>query len=85
MAKALGNVKILDFTRAYTGPVCTRLLAELGAEVTKIEMPGSGDFTRGTPPFTKGGESGYSTILNRGKKSITHLTINHPLGRIAVR
>ena len=54
MAKALENVKVLDFTRAMAGPFCTMLLQQFGAEVIKVEIPGSGDMTRTVPPFTRG-------------------------------
>lgn len=71
MAEALENLKVLDFTRFYAGPFCTMLLKDLGAEVIKVEIPGSGDAARTIPPVTKG-EEGYIFInLNRGKKSIT--------------
>lgn len=53
MAKALEQVRVLDFTCAFAGPLCTMLLGELGTEVTKVEIPGSGDGTRQLPPFTK--------------------------------
>ena len=68
--KALEGVKILDFTRVYSGPYCTMLLADLGAEVVKIEAQGRGDDSRNFYPV-KNGVSGYFTYLNRGKKSIT--------------
>ena len=66
----LDGVKVLDFTRVYSGPYCTMLLADLGAEVIKVEMPGSGDDTRSFLPF-KNGESGYFMYLNRNKKGMT--------------
>lgn len=69
-AHALQGLKILDFTRVYSGPYCTMLLADLGAEVIKVEAVGHGDDTRSFHPI-KNGESGYFTYLNRNKKSIT--------------
>ena len=69
MTKALEGVRILDFTRAYSGPYCTMLLGDLGAEVIKIERAGSGDDTRTLFPV-KEGKSGYFAYLNRSKKSI---------------
>ena len=71
MAKALEDVKILDFTRVFAGPFCTLQLADLGAEVIKVEIPVAGDAIRYDPPRTEGGEGGIFIILNRGKKSIT--------------
>ncbi len=68
--KALQGLKILDFTRVYSGPYCTMLLADLGAEVIKVEAVGRGDDTRAFFPI-KNGESGYYAYLNRNKKSIT--------------
>lgn len=68
--KALEGLKILDFTRVYSGPYCTMLLADLGAEVIKIEAPKKGDDTRMFAPIRQG-ESGYFLYLNRCKKSIT--------------
>ena len=71
MAKALDDIKVLDFTRFMAGPTCSMVLAEFGAEVIKIEIPGGGDALRTNPPQTEGGEAYYFVILNRGKKSIT--------------
>ena len=68
--KALEGLKILDFTRVYSGPYCTMLLADLGAEVIKVEAPKKGDDTRMFAPIRQG-ESGYFMYLNRCKKSIT--------------
>ena len=69
-AHALQGLKVLDFTRVYSGPYCTMLLADLGADVIKVEAVGHGDDTRSFYPI-KNGESGYFTYLNRSKKSIT--------------
>lgn len=68
--KALQGLKVLDFTRVYSGPYCTMLLADLGAEVIKVEAIGKGDDTRAFHPI-KNGQSGYFSYLNRNKKSIT--------------
>lgn len=78
-AHALGGLKILDFTRVYSGPYCTMLLADLGAEVVKVEAVGRGDDTRSFYPI-KNGQSGYFTYLNRSKKSIT-LNLKSAAGR----
>lgn len=77
--KALAGLKILDFTRVYSGPYCTMLLADMGAEVIKIEAIGKGDDTRSFLPI-KDGESGYYLYLNRNKKSIT-LNLKAPEGK----
>ncbi len=66
----LAGLKVLDLTRVYSGPYCTMMLGDLGAEVIKIEKQGSGDDTRDFMPV-KDGESGYFAYLNRNKKSIT--------------
>jgi crotonobetainyl-CoA:carnitine CoA-transferase CaiB-like acyl-CoA transferase len=71
MARALDGIRIIDFSKALAGPYCTMLLADMGAEVIKVEMPGSGDDSRGWgPPFIDG-ESAYFLSINRNKKSIT--------------
>lgn len=69
MNQPLEKIKVLDFTRVLAGPYCTMMLADMGAEVIKIEKPGSGDDTRRFGPY-QNNESGYFTFLNRGKKSI---------------
>lgn len=68
-AGPLQGIRVLDFTRVLAGPSCALALADLGAEVIKIEPPGSGDETRSFPPF-RDGESHYYIAVNRGKKSI---------------
>ena len=67
---ALAGVRVLDLTRVLAGPVCTMMLADLGAEVIKIEIPGKGDDSRAFSPF-QNGESAYFMNLNRNKKGIT--------------
>jgi crotonobetainyl-CoA:carnitine CoA-transferase CaiB-like acyl-CoA transferase len=71
MAGVLDGIKVLDFTQVYSGPFCTLLLRDLGADIIKVERPGSGDLTRKDVPHTEGDEGGAYIILNRGKKSIT--------------
>jgi crotonobetainyl-CoA:carnitine CoA-transferase CaiB-like acyl-CoA transferase len=80
MIGALDGTKILDFTHALGGPFCTLLLRELGAEVLKVERPGSGDVTRHRAPLTRANESGTFIMLNRGKKCIT-LNLKSARGR----
>jgi len=65
----LAGIRVLDFTRMLAGPAASLALADLGAEVIKIEPPGSGDETRDFPPI-RDGESHYFLSVNRGKKSI---------------
>ncbi len=66
----LSGIRILDLTRVMSGPFCTSMLADLGAEVIKIEMPDHGDEARSFGPFLEG-ESTYFMLLNRNKKSVT--------------
>ncbi|MWV39242.1 succinyl-CoA:mesaconate CoA-transferase [Natrialba sp. INN-245] len=68
---ALDDVCVLDLTRVLGGPYCTMLLADMGADVVKIEPPG-GDFVRQTPPFHDDDDSfgGYFQSINRGKRSL---------------
>ncbi len=68
-AGPLQGIRVLDFTRVLAGPAASLALADLGAEVLKIEPPGTGDETRSFPPFREG-ESHYFLSVNRGKKSI---------------
>lgn len=68
-AGPLGGLKVLDFTRVLSGPFLTMMLADLGAEVLKVESPGHGDETRTFAPHV-GGESHYFLGLNRQKKSL---------------
>jgi len=70
MEKMLEGIKVIDLSRNLAAPFCTMILADLGAEVIKIEMPGKGDDARTYGPIIKG-KSGYFMSINRGKKSIT--------------
>jgi CoA:oxalate CoA-transferase len=75
----LADVRVLDLTRVLAGPFCTMLLADLGAEVVKVERPG-GDDARQYGPFLPSGESAYFAGINRGKKSII-LDLKQPADR----
>ncbi|MFL5002412.1 MAG: formyl-CoA transferase [Xanthobacteraceae bacterium] len=69
--KALDGVRILDFTHVQSGPTCTQLLAWFGADVIKVERPGTGDITRGQLRDVPNVDSLYFTMLNHNKRSIT--------------
>lgn len=66
----LSGVRVLDFSRVLAGPYCTMLLADLGADVIKVERPGVGDETRGWGPPFAGEEATYYLAVNRGKRSL---------------
>ena len=76
---ALLGIRVLDLSRVLAGPFLTMLLADMGAEIIKLEVPGRGDDAREFPPFLDG-QSMYYVNLNRGKKSIT-LNLKHPEGK----
>ncbi|MBS1249044.1 MAG: Acetyl-CoA:oxalate CoA-transferase [Chloroflexi bacterium] len=89
--KSLEGIRILDITRALAGPYCTMMLGDLGADVIKVERPGSGDGSRGWgPPFVGDaygpypGESAYFLSTNRNKRSIT-VNLKSDAGREIVR
>jgi crotonobetainyl-CoA:carnitine CoA-transferase CaiB-like acyl-CoA transferase len=65
----LDGYKVLDFTQVLAGPTVTRLMAEMGAEIIKVELAPSGDFSRGFP-YLRDGRSAYYIQQNRGKKSL---------------
>ena len=70
MTGPLSGIRVLDLTRLLAGPFCTMILADLGADVIKIERPGQGDPARNLGPLV-GDEAAYFISINRGKKSIT--------------
>ena len=81
---ALAGVRILDLTRVLAGPFCTMMLADLGAEVLKVENPDGGDETRAYRPAGSERESPYFMAINRNKRSLA-IDITQPEGAIAVR
>ena len=77
-------LRVLDLSRVLAGPYCTMLLADLGADVVKVERPGSGDDTRAWGPPYAGGEAAYFLSVNRGKRSVA-LDLARPEGQEVVR
>jgi formyl-CoA transferase len=71
MAGALAGIRVIDLSRILAGPFCTMMLGDLGADVIKIEQPGSGDDTRTWGPPFIGGQAGYYLAINRNKRSVT--------------
>ncbi len=91
LKKALGHIRVLDLTRVLAGPWCAQNLADMGADVIKVERPGAGDDTRHWgPPYLKDAEgrdtseAAYYLAANRGKRSIT-IDIASPEGQELVR
>jgi crotonobetainyl-CoA:carnitine CoA-transferase CaiB-like acyl-CoA transferase len=81
--RPLDGMRVIDLTRVLAGPYATMLLADMGAEVIKVEEPGKGDDTRAWPAFA-GGESTYFMSVNRGKKSVT-LDLKAEAGKTVLR
>jgi glutaryl-CoA transferase len=77
---ALAGVRVVDLTRALAGPYCTLMLGDQGADVVKIEMPGTGDETRDWAPPHIRGISAYYLTINRNKRSVT-CDLKHPEGK----
>ena len=71
MTKPLDGVRIIDFTHVQAGPACTQLLGFYGADVIKVERPGSGDVTRSQLRDVPGADALYFTMLNGNKRSLT--------------
>ena len=70
-ATALAGLRVLDLTRLLPGGFATMVLADLGADVVKVEQPGSGDGSRWAPPYAGTGEGALHLLLGRGKRSVT--------------
>ena len=81
---ALGGIRVLDLSRVLSGPFATMTLADLGADVIKIEEPGAGDDTRAWGPPFQGDQSAYFLSVNRNKRSVA-LDLKSEEGRAAVR
>ena len=91
MAGALSHLKVLDLSRVLAGPWCTQMLADLGADVIKVERPGAGDDTRHWgPPFLQDAagvdtaHASYYTACNRNKRSVT-IDMAQPPGQALIR
>ena len=79
-AGALDGIRVLDLTRALAGPYCTLMLGDHGADVIKVEMPGTGDETRDWAPPSIKGVSAYYLTINRNKRSVT-IDLKNPDGK----
>jgi len=77
---ALAGVRVVDLTRALAGPYCTLMLGDHGADVVKVELPGTGDETREWAPPHVNGVSAYFLSINRNKRSVT-VDLKHPDGK----
>ena len=80
---ALSDIKVLDLTRVLAGPYCTMMLADLGAEIIKVEQPVVGDDARAFGPYVDG-ESGYFMSINRNKESMT-VNLKSPEGKEIIK
>ena len=81
---ALAGISVLDLTRNFAGPYCSMLLADLGADVIKVESPGAGDDTRQWRPPEWNGQSATFLAGNRGKRSIA-IDLDSEAGQEVVR
>jgi len=81
---ALAGIRVVDLTRILAGPLCAMMLGDMGAEVVKVEPPGSGDDTRTWGPPFVAGEAAYFLGVNRNKRSLT-LNLAAPAGQAVLR
>src|SRR5262249_50867570 len=85
MARALDDIRVVEYAEMMSGPICGKMLSDMGAEVIKIEPPGHGDQSRQLPPFAGDlphpDKSGMFLYLNTSKKSLT-LDPNKPSGAV---
>jgi crotonobetainyl-CoA:carnitine CoA-transferase CaiB-like acyl-CoA transferase len=79
-APPLDGIRVVDLSRVLAGPYCTMMLADLGADVVKVERPGEGDETRTWGPPYAGGEAAYFLAVNRSKRSLA-VDLKQPEGR----
>ena len=79
----LDGYRVLDFTQVLAGPTTARYLAELGADVIKVEIAPNGDISRGVP-YLRDGRSAYYVQQNRGKKSLC-LDLKNPAGKAIIK
>src|SRR5215472_17427043 len=84
MDGALAGIRVVDLTRSLAGPLCAMMLGDMGAEIVKVEPPGSGDDTRTWGPPFVGGEAAYFLGANRNKRSLT-LNLAAPAGQGVLR
>src|SRR6201986_3916617 len=81
---ALDGLLVVDLTRILAGPTCTMMLGDMGADVIKVEPPGTGDDTRTWGPPFAGGEAAYFLGANRNKRSLT-LNMAGPAGQAVLK
>ena len=80
----LDGIRVVDLSRVVAGPFCTMTLADMGADVVKLEEPGRGDESRAFGPPFHGGESPYFLSINRNKRSCT-VNLKHEQGKAILR
>ena len=81
MPRPLDGLRVVDLTRIVAGPLATQIFGDYGAEIIKIEQPGTGDDSRQwAPPVAPDGSAAYFFSINRNKKSVT-LNLKHPRGK----